>query len=84
MSIYGNELHPDLEEQLKCLDDRGDGTCVGEVEYRDSLSPSGKHFPRCEAHWEKRLRRQEQINRDYPDSDTPPSWFDPSYAGERW
>lgn len=71
-------------EKLECLDDHGDGECKGAVEYRMSLSPSGKPFPRCDRHWEKRLDFQEKHNRDYPDSPVAPSWFDPSYAGERW
>lgn len=66
----------------RCLEHGED--CSGEVEYRDALSPTGKRFPRCDAHWSKRLDAQERINRDYPDSANPPSWFDPSYAGESW
>jgi len=67
---------------LECLESGPD--CSGPVEYRMSLSPSGKSFPRCEHHWERRLDEQERINRDYPDSPIAPPWFDPSYAGESW
>ena len=66
-----------------CLD-RHEGGCEGEIEYRHPLSATGKAFPRCDKHWEARLLVQERINNRYPDSDTPPSWFDPAYAGERW
>ena len=69
---------------LECLDDYGDGECSGPVEYRMSVSPSGRSFPRCDRHWGKRLVEQQKINRDYPDSPIPPAGFDPAYAGERW
>lgn len=69
-----------------CLDWHGDeaGGCDGPVEYRMPLSSSGRAFPRCESHWQDRLKRQEEINERYPDSPIAPSWFDPSAAGERW
>lgn len=57
--------------------------CAGPVEYRYPLSGTGKAFPRCEAHWDKRLAQQDEINRKYG-GDCPPSDFDPSYAGEEW
>lgn len=66
----------------ECLD--GPRDCAGAVEYRTPLSGTGRSFPRCDAHWEKRLDTQERINRDYPDSPAAPRWFDPSYAGEHW
>lgn len=66
----------------RCLN--GPEGCQGAVEYRMALSSSGRSFPRCEHHWSLRLDEQERINRDYPDSPIAPSWFDPSYAGERW
>lgn len=68
-------------ETLECLD-RGDD-CRGEVEYRMPLSGTGRAFPRCDAHWEKRLEVQDGINRRYGGV-CPPSDFDPLYAGERW
>lgn len=58
--------------------------CSGAVEYRMPLSGTGKSFPRCDAHWAERLDVQDGINRRYPDSDIPPSDFDPYYAGESW
>lgn len=70
-------------EELECLD-RHEGGCSGKVELREPLSASGKSFPRCASHWRKRLDRQEDINRRYPDSDMPPKWFDPLAAGEHW
>lgn len=65
-----------------CLD--GPRGCRGAVEYRQPLSASGVPFPRCELHWGQRLDRQQEISRNYPDSPSPPSWFDPTYAGETW
>lgn len=72
-------------EPLECLDEHPDGQgCRGPIEYRMPLSATGRSFPRCEAHWEERLDRQAEINERYPDTPIAPSWFDPSYAGERW
>jgi hypothetical protein len=62
----------------------GQSACRGPVEYRVSLSPSGRPFPRCDRHWDLRLEEQERISERYPDSPLPPSDFDPGYAGERW
>lgn len=69
-----------MSEPLECLD--GPEGCKGPVEYRMPLSPSGRAFPRCDRHWEKRLEEQERINQRYPFLQ--PADFDPSYAGERW
>lgn len=77
---------PTGDPDLECLDAHYEGGCRGPIELRYPLSPSGRWFPRCERHWEKRLEVQEGINERYghPDSDVPPSGFDPTYAGERW
>lgn len=69
-------------EELECLEDYGEGTCSGPVEYH-SLG-SGNAFPRCEKHWSERLDRYENSIEQYADSDVAPSWFDPADAGERW
>ena len=86
LSQRANELaanaEPPEDEELECLDDYGEGTCTGAVEYRMPLSGTGKSFPRCDGHWDARLAKQEEL-REY-ESDTPPDWFDESYAGERW
>lgn len=67
----------------KCIDSTHDA-CSGPVEYRESLSGTGTPIPRCDRHWERRLDQDAQHRRTYPDSPTPPSWFDPTYAGESW
>jgi hypothetical protein len=72
----------DVSQEIECLD--GPDECRGAVEYRMALSASGRSFPRCERHWSERLATQERLDRDYPDSDIPPAWFDPTAAGERW
>ena len=64
-----------------CIDVEGHS---GKVEYRESLSGTGTPIPRCDGHWAKRLEKQRQLRRDYPDSDSPPAWFDEANAGERW
>lgn len=67
---------------LRCLD-AGRSDCSGPVEYRHTPDrPDSRAFPRCEAHFEARLE-QAQRNRELLSS-SPPSWFDESYAGERW
>jgi len=74
-------------EPLKCLDrhDQAKSPCTGDVEMRYPLSGTGRSFPRCDGHWTKRLKKQEEINEWYaPFSDVPPRGFDPTYAGERW
>lgn len=70
-------------EPLHCLD-RHDNECTGAVEMRYPLSGTGRSFPRCDGHWSLRLAKQQAINERYPDSPTPPDWFDPAAAGEQW
>ena len=68
--------------ELQCLEHGP--KCMGAVEYRMPLSSTGRAFPRCDFHWDKRLDEQERINRHYPDSPVPPAWFDAANAGEHW
>lgn len=69
-------------DTLECLEDHKGG-CSGAVEYRMPLSGTGKAFPRCDAHWARRLEEQDRINKTYaPDSDVPPSWFHGGWGGE--
>jgi hypothetical protein len=69
-----------------CLD--GPDGCNGEVFERLSRSGSGMRFPRCEGHYTEYAQRMDAVHaktrKRYPDSPTPPAWFDPTYAGERW
>ena len=69
-----------------CLD--GPEGCAGQTSYYPALSGSGMAYPRCEAHYEayyERVQpRMDEIRQRYPDTDVPPDWFDPTYAGERW
>lgn len=76
----------DMCSAEECLefDRNAPGECEGAVELRDALSATGIPYKRCAKHWEARLRRQRELRRAYPDSPSAPSWFDPSYAGERW
>ena len=66
-----------------CIEHHTD-ECGGVVEFRESLTGTGTPIPRCDNHWDKRLAWQERHDQRYPDTDTPPSWFDPAYAGETW
>jgi hypothetical protein len=71
-----------VSADLKCLD-RGFGDCRGPVELRTTPDRTdGRHFPRCEHHFEERLTLAER----FADlrGDVPPPWLDPGYAGERW
>jgi hypothetical protein len=47
-----------------CLDEYRGG-CEGEVEYRIPMSPTGKWFPRCEKHFDDRVKEQERISKTY-------------------
>jgi hypothetical protein len=50
-----------VNDTIECLEHGAD--CVGEVEYRHPLSGTGRSFPRCEYHWDKRLDKQDEFNR---------------------
>jgi hypothetical protein len=66
---------------LRCID--GPEGCSGPVEMHTTPDRrDGKSFARCEAHFERRMASVER-NLELT-SDTPPAWFDPSYAGEQW
>lgn len=70
-------------EDLECIGSVPDGsTCRGPVELRWPLSGSGRWFPRCEAHWDERLRVEEELRARYPQS--PPRDWSPLDAGESW
>ena len=64
----------------ECLD--FDNTCNGELYPWKSMT--GMIIYRCEKHLDERLELEERLNRDYPDSDIAPYWFDPDFAGEYW
>lgn len=84
-----NLNEPVEAEQLTCLDRREDrDECRGTVEFRPGMSGTGRRFPRCDFHWEKRVELQDRLRHDYGVDSSPgvrPAWdFDESYAGERW
>lgn len=75
-----------VEPELTC-DHAGnpDDPCdTGPVEYRMSNTRTQRSSPLCARHQRQRLDRMREIDARYPDSDSPPEWFDESYAGERW
>lgn len=72
----------ETQEQLECIQSHAEEGCEGTVEHREPLSGSGRSFPRCEKHWEQRLRLEEGIRRRYPQH--PPSDWSPLDAGEHW
>jgi hypothetical protein len=74
------------DDQPECINGLGENAaeCRGAVEYRPSLTGTGTPIARCDFHWDQRLQFEEGHRVNYPDSSTPPAWFDPSYAGECW
>ena len=72
------------DDELECLDDRGDNECDGPVDYHWNGDPSGKTWPRCAKHQQDRADRREGSMEKYANSDVIPSWFNEADAGERW
>lgn len=69
---------------LECIaHDDPHTSCGGEVQEYWSRSGVTKSA-RCEVHWAAHNAILDGIATRYPDSDVPPSWFDPTYAGEHW
>jgi hypothetical protein len=72
-----------MVEKLKCVQESDE--CTGKVEWHASIAGTGAVSPRCEGHYNKLLDFKEKVQRDYPDSPTPPSWYKgDDYAGEHW
>lgn len=78
-------MRPDYVEgdPLRCLE-AGSGECRGAVERWWNGDPEGKTWPRCEKHQRAREARKANSMEQYANCINPPSWFDPSYAGEQW
>lgn len=73
------------DTELDCIDGPEQGNdCSGPVHLRMALSGTGTPYPRCDAHWNRRLELEARLRADYPDMPTPPAWFDPLNAGEHW
>jgi len=72
----------DQPAELECLEQH-DGKCKGPVNWHTTGSRL-KAFERCDWHQERRLDRYANSMERYADSQVPPSWFDPSHAGESW
>jgi hypothetical protein len=71
----------EIAEPLECID--GPQDCQGAVEWRTTPDRTdGKSFMRCEGHFDKRMQSVERTLE--LTSRSRPSWFDESYAGERW
>jgi hypothetical protein len=74
-----------MTEPLACVDaEFGPGPCNGTVYEYDALSGSGFTYPRCEHHYETYRNRLQPTMDRWRDSEQPPHWFDPEYAGEVW
>lgn len=84
LSQLASERANNAEPELECLDDRTGETCQGETEHRMALSATGISYPRCDLHWDAALAYASRVREAYPDSSTPPDWYDPEAAGEYW
>ncbi|WP_087886607.1 hypothetical protein [Streptomyces alboflavus] len=72
-------------EGRQCLDRRNEGhACEGAVTGRPSHAGTGTIIWRCKAGHRAADEHARQVRERYPDSTSPPGWFDPSDAGERW
>lgn len=81
--MYGETNVVVVDTHGKCSRASAESACAGEVTER--LSRSGltrSHI--CELHREQLEEQLDRIAERYPDTATPPSWFDPTYAGESW
>lgn len=74
----------DDEDIHECLRAHYDNPCQGEVTARASFGGTGALIYECVKHMDESYERNNEHCRNYPDSDIPPAWFDPTYAGERW
>lgn len=83
MSRSAGEVDDVDVEDLECVGaDPAGQPCRGPVEMRWPLSGSGRSFPRCDGHWDERLRLEEDIRARYPVR--PPHNWSPMDAGESW
>lgn len=57
--------------------------CDGELQQRFTEA-LGTEIWECAYHADKSREWREQLRKRYPDSSTPPPWFDPTIAGEVW
>jgi hypothetical protein len=71
-----------VEEELSCLEQSEE--CEGPVTMQPAPPHGDRSFPRCQFHADRRWERFENSIESEALSATPPAWFDPSYAGERW
>ncbi|WJV49902.1 hypothetical protein [Streptomyces flavofungini] len=75
----------EASEGRDCLDRGNEGhTCQGAVTGRPSHAGTGTIIWRCQAGHQAAAEHARQVQERYPDSSTPASWFDPTFAGERW
>lgn len=79
------QLAGGLEPTPQCLrSHEGTEGCEGPVTYRLSHAGTGLPVAECSHHQDVSARYHEGLRERYPDSDTPPAWFDPTNAGETW
>ena len=73
---------------MDCFEHDNTADCAGEVFERMALSGSGMAYPRCDKGYDEYVERTQpaldRVRERYPDSPFAPSWFDPTFAGERW
>ena len=70
-----------VDECLRKIMGEGSG-CDGNL--RERWTDLGTRIVECQHHMSKSLQWNQEMAERYPDSTTPPTWFDPTIAGERW
>lgn len=73
---------PITPDTLTCIEHSDE--CRGPVAYHSVDPGRATAVERCDHHWQQRLDRRENSIERYENSDVPPPWFDPGYAGEEW
>lgn len=78
VALHRAKINDRVLPRSACIEHNND--CNGDVEYRTPLSGTGKAFPRCEFHWDRRLAKQEEFNQRDADARN----VDYLDAGERY
>ncbi len=84
-TVRVDEYEAERQELLAkgCRFAESESPCSGSLDTRVSAGGTVM-IVECDRHMDESLQRQEEINRNYPDSPIAPSWFDPAACGETW
>lgn len=88
ISVDAKNQFVDHAAVSECVEHDDPADCAGEINEYPALSGSGFTYPRCGRGYQEYVERVQPqldaIRSRYPDTPTPPAWFDPAYAGETW